>query len=219
MDWNFFRSQNEDKGKVKYSLALIVSCVIISDDISIVWNCHCAVLKHTETKYFIEKGFFLCSNVSKVIETCDGLLFQASSSPVHRNWTELGSREEARWNLARRMRFSTRRWPFTSIAYFLNVLRRNPYLCEMESSWSENANEGTRSIKLVYIADNLREQEVETFSSPFHSFWKVEALKWTIYSNKSVKMTIRSNSPLTDFIKKIFEMKLIALEQPDQMKI
>ena len=35
----------------------------------------------------------------------------------------------------------------------------------MESSWSENANEGTRSIKLVYIADNLREQEEETFSS------------------------------------------------------
>lgn len=122
-------------------------------------------LKHSKTKDFIEKGFFLCSNVSKVIEMCDGLLFQASSPPVHRNWTEFGSREEARWNLARRMRFPTRRWPFTSIAYFLNVFRRNPYLCKMESSWSENANEGTRSIKLVYIADNLREQEEETFSS------------------------------------------------------
>ena len=42
-------------------------------------------LKHSETKDFIEKGFFLCSNVSKVIEMCDGLLFQASSPPVHRN--------------------------------------------------------------------------------------------------------------------------------------
>lgn len=105
---NLFCLQNEDREKVKYFHALIVSSVIISNDISIVRNFHCTVLKHTETKDLIEKGFFLWANVSKVIEMRDGLLFQASSPPVHWNWTELGSREEARWNLARRMRFSTR---------------------------------------------------------------------------------------------------------------
>lgn len=72
---NLFRLQNEDREKVKYFLALIVSSVTISNDISIVRNFHCTVLKHTETKDLIEKGFFLWANVSKVIEMRDGLLF------------------------------------------------------------------------------------------------------------------------------------------------